>query len=322
VLVYFDTNVYDHIARSGAAAQVRAMLNHLGWSVIASADNLFEIYAIIDVDLRALEIRALTAVARRFDNVPHSYREAMEVRAAISKYRPTWIRRIVFESFSRRQRGAHLRHWKAAKRGVLPDPRAYAVYSPVFEAGAASRLAFQRELRQRKVKREEAVLVKVFGNMLGAVRTDLVGEVEAFWRSECWLAYDCALVDRYPAMRDLYDWLAPHLKMERVTTDELLLLWCRDVRPLDVPRSMWSGLIAWGQLHSKASHGNANDQQHAAMALETDLFVTADRGFYKALMSAGQHYPGRVAHSILWPRAASVTEALETVVQASKHIAA
>jgi hypothetical protein len=101
MLVYFDTNVYSHISQAGADGEMIKSLRRLGWEVIASADNLIEMYAISDADARGREVRTLTSVAPRFEKLPHSYLEAMEVRGAIGKHRPTWIRRIVFDRFSR-----------------------------------------------------------------------------------------------------------------------------------------------------------------------------------------------------------------------------
>lgn len=238
----------------------------------------------------------------------------MEVRRAIGYHRREWIRYIAFDRFSRDRRAAHTSRWSDARRGVFPSSNAYDVYRRDFEAGTARSLAVQRDLRQRKVKHEVAILGKQSGNKFGAVRTDLE-QPEAFWRVESWMAYDGALVPRNPATRDLYDWLAPHLKMELVTTEELFLLWLRDIDPAEVPLSSWGGLVAWGQLHSKASHGNANDQQHAAMALTTDLFVTADVGFYKSLQLAAPHHVGFVAKLALWPRSNGVMAALDSVAE-------
>jgi hypothetical protein len=303
MLVYFDTNVYSHISEAESEQEVKSAIKRLGWEIIASADNLFEMYAIRNAARREREVATLTSVARRFDKVPHSYREAMEVRQAISAQRPSWIRRVVFDRFSRDRRADHIRRWNDAKCGVFPSSTAYEAYRRDIEAGIAQTLAFQRELRQRKVRQEAAIIVKEFGDKFGAIRTDLE-QPEAFCRAECWFAYNGALVHRNPATRDLYDWLAPHLKMHLVTTEELFLLWLRDVNPAEAVISSWSGLVGWGQLHSKTSHGNANDQQHAAMALVADLFVTADVGFHKALRLAAPNHVGNVAKLALWPRSA------------------
>jgi hypothetical protein len=311
--VYFDTNVYSHIAQADEVAAIKHSLQDLGWAVVASAGNLFEMYSIPDPAVRDQEVRALTALARHFDDVPNSYREAMEVRWALAKHRPQWSAPVRSTANLRRRRKDHVTRWSDAKRGVFPDPAAFDIYRQTVEAGTAKALAFQRELRLRKVKQQEVLMQKLFGDRIGVVRTDLTSP-DAFWRAECWLAYDEALVQRNPATRDLYDWLVPYLNMSKVNTADLFLFWMRDVASKEIPHAMWAGLIAWGQLESRATHGNASDQQHAAMALRTDLFVTADRGLHKALLAARPHYPGRLARCALWPRAVQPAEALTTIV--------
>lgn len=313
MLVYLDTNVYSHICESRATAKVSETIHRLGWEVVASADNLFEMFAIADVAKREREVATLTALGRRLDRPPHSYRQAMEVLQAIRRYRPKWVRSLVFDRLSREFRAKHDRRWADAKKGIFPSPAGYAAYRRDFEKGTAGALEFQRELRQRKLKQEIAVIAKQFGNKVGAFRTDLE-RPDAFWRAECWLAFDSALLHRDPASRDLHDWLAPHLKMMSVTAEELFLLWMRDIEPADVPIASWSGLVAWGQLHAKASHGNANDQQHAAMAVTTDLFITADVKFHRALQLAAPYHGGRLATFALWPRALSVSDAMANVI--------
>ena len=44
--LYFDTNVYNFIAACGESNSVRRFLDGLGYTVQASGENLFEIYAI------------------------------------------------------------------------------------------------------------------------------------------------------------------------------------------------------------------------------------------------------------------------------------
>jgi hypothetical protein len=71
-------------------------------------------------------------------------------------------------------------------------------------------------------------------------------------------------------------------------------------------------------LHAKATHGNANDLNHATMALDTELFVTADVSFFKALSSAAPHFHvSKLAKVVAWPRALTVREALDAVVEMS-----
>ena len=146
-----------------------------------------------------------------------------------------------------------------------------------------------------------ALVLSKFGDSLGAVRATL-DDPDSFWRLECWMAYSGALVHRHPATVGLADWLGPVLKLHLVTAEDLFLFWTRDVGAEEVPRSHWSGLVAYGQLHGKISHGNPSDQQHAAHALTWDAFVTADRHFVSALETARRYYPRPVAKILYWDR--------------------
>lgn len=312
--LYFDTNVYDDIAKAGATARASERIKETRARLTASSDNLFELFAIPDAAIRETQLHTLTSMATDFDDTPSSFREAQEVGRAFRRHRPDWTRRITFTRGRRDILAAHRRRWRDAQRGVTPDPAAYAEYRRIYEQSVAGARALQRDLRELLLEKAVALIVKQFGETLGAVRTRL-DDPDSFWRLENWLAYDGALVKRHPSTRDIADWLVPDLRMNLVTSQSLFLFWVQDVEPWEVPFSHWSGLVAFAQLRQRISHGNAADQLHAAHALAVDVFVTADRHFASTLGMARSHYPRSLAQVFYWDReAGSPLDRLESVL--------
>jgi hypothetical protein len=307
VKIYLDTNVISHIAETPDLAAFMRKLREAGWEVIASADNLLEIYAIQDEGIRRREVRALTSIAARFDNYPQSFREATEVRYALARHRPGWTRRIVFDRSVKSFLDGHRSRWTEALRGDLPNPEAFALYRRDVEAGIASSRGLLKDLRKVRLEERRVMLAKAFGDRLAAVSI-ILDDIEEFWRIESWLAYDGALVQRYAATRDLADWILPYLKPQSVNSADLFTFWMRDVSPDEVPRTVWAGRVAFSQLGRRIGHGNMADQQHAAFMLDVDVFVTADQAFFDALTEASTGFTRPLARVALWNRGAASPE--------------
>lgn len=311
--VYFDTNVYRHISDSGKADVIRRRLASLRWHVIASDTNLFETYAIPNESKRMKELAIIVRVARSFEQEPQSFREAMELRNALFARRPEWKRTFVFDRFSRDMRRAHLQRWADARDGRPPNASAYAEYKRDAEVGIAQTEAFQRELRRKRLNEQQTILARRLGAGMGIVSTDLQ-DPELYWRAQAFIAFDGALFQRHPASRDLYDWLAPHLRLDKIAPADFFTYWMHDAESAATPRTHWAGLVGWAQLYQKVTHGNPGDLQHAMAMLDVDLFVTADANLFSALQLSQAHMPRQLAAAKLWNRSIDAESALEDVV--------
>ena len=85
VQLYFDTSVYDDIAKAGVATAAAAAVRTARVRLTASSDNLLELFAISDPSARSEQLCTLTAVATNFDQTPSFFREAEEVAKALSR---------------------------------------------------------------------------------------------------------------------------------------------------------------------------------------------------------------------------------------------
>jgi hypothetical protein len=317
-LVYFDTNVYSHIARCHQADAARRLCDQRKWRVLASAANLFETYAIPDADARALEIETLTRVAAEFEKYPRSYLEADDLYRAIMRHRPQWIRQFVYGRQAKSHLAAHNQRWKDAQRGALPTPAAFAAYHRVSEDGVAPSVEFQKALRAARLTGLSATLVSQFGHEVGLIASDLT-HPEATWRAVSYSTFESALLRQAAQTRDMADWLRPRLRIESISAGDFFVLWMRDIELTEVRRSAWIGHVAFYQLGHRVSHGNAGDLEHSAMALDVDVFVTADRGLHHALCEASEIFPRPVAHCVLWQRSSpSALDALQEAIAAIK----
>lgn len=314
VRTYFDSNVYRHLAEHTDAGKCRMELRAAGCSIVASTENLLEVYAIPDETKRRDELKVLVEIASGFEKRPVSYLEATQVRLALLRHRPDWRRSVVFRKTMNRQLADYGASWKEAVGGILPDAGAYGAYRRDHEAGVATARGLQKTFRQHKLEERRVAVLKRFGDRIASIEMDL-DNPDTFWRVECWLAYDGALVQQHSATRDLSDWIRPFLRANAISSADLFTFWMRDVSPDEVPRARWSGVVSFFQLDSKIGHGHANDQLHAAHALDTDVFVTADRGLHRALVDAKSFSPVGVARVLLWRRAASPHEALATFLE-------
>jgi hypothetical protein len=318
VRAYFDTNVYSHIRSSGELSKARELLRSARWNLVASSHNLFEAFAAPE-EIRREELRVLTKLANQFDEKPSAFRDASEVLAAVRKHRPTWLRAMGSHNRTRVFIREHVRRWWGAKAGHMPGGRDYAKYREVLEAGIREARSLRSNLRAVKLARETAYLRRTYGERSAIVHAD-VNNPQIFWRLVAWLSYDGAILQRYSQTRDLSDYLLPRLKTTTIDPEDFFLFWMRDVEAVDVPRTMWEGLVAFGQSEAKGSHGDPADQSHSAFALDVDVFVTADRRFHNALITAQQHYPFPTARFYTWDRAreSALKVLQEIVVSASQ----
>ena len=83
IKVYFDTNVYSFISACNEVEDIYQLIHSLECILIASSENLVEMYAIPHEDIRKSEISALTTLATNYESHPKAWFHSKELRAEI-----------------------------------------------------------------------------------------------------------------------------------------------------------------------------------------------------------------------------------------------
>jgi hypothetical protein len=315
--LYFDTNVYRFITAAGEAAEVRDLLENGNHAVVASNDNLFETFAIVDSIERLTELRTLTGIASTFERYPPSWYHALELRWEIARCRSQWLRKAIFTKGARAFLRTRRQLWADARTLNPPPADAYAAYRRDFERGVGLASDFQKSLRAR-FRQTASPFFLVSGSKVEMIEELSIDDPEIYWRVDCLLAWFNAIVTKSSASRDYRDWLAPYLKPRSFEDPTYLRFWLDDVIASRLPRNRLTALVSYYQLYHKVNHGNPMDQLHANHLLDADLFLTADRTFYKVLCQVRErHFPatGRLA---LLNRAAP--SALNEIAAALNHL--
>ena len=94
--LYFDTNVYDFFAATGEARTANRLIRSLDHSVLASEINLYEIYAIPDIQQKKHQLGVLTELATAYVKKPLGWLHARETQFEIGRCRPKWLKGCVF----------------------------------------------------------------------------------------------------------------------------------------------------------------------------------------------------------------------------------
>jgi len=313
VKVYFDTNIYRFITERDEIHRVAMQLNQSGCRLLASAGNLLETYAIKSLTIRSQELEAIIRLGNQFQDHPESYLHALEVRREIKRLRPRWINIAPRRKKERFYLKNHLALWVQARARVLPSATAFAAYSRDAEQGIASIQETQKDLRTSLHTAPSDFQLLTPDGQTFSVNLD---DPELYWRVEGLLAWHHAIVKRASASRDYADWLEPYLRPNSFSDPSYPDFWLREVSAAAMPLNRLTGLVSFYQLKQKITHGNAADQIHASCWLESDLFITADRGFYEALAAAAQHYPHRPLPILVDRAAPSFASQLEKILAA------
>ena len=310
--LYFDTNIYRYINATSEIKPVLALLSAYDCTLFASSSNLFETYAIACEDERSRELRALVTLADAYDDYPESWLHALELRRAIKRHRPKWLRTVVSKRSIHDHLKNHRAQWQEAVNGDRPDPASYAQYRRDFEGGIRDGHPLHQRLRQELRTKESGIALNMPGT---EPRRIIIDDPEEHWRLESLTAWYGAIEEQRPAARDYRDWLGPYLRPHAFRDHTYQDFWFKDVTPEDVPLNRLLGLIGYYQLTKKLTHGNATDQLHATHWLTKDLFITADQAFHSILTTtATNHYPDRTLPALVDRGATSATEQLHMIL--------
>lgn len=314
-VLYFDTNIYSFVAESGESEQVTEWLKAEGWKVEASGDNLTEILAIPALEARRKELACLTTVATSFESVPQSWLHALEVRKEIERCRPSWVRPVPDPGLIRTSQvllNGHRALWREAKsQGAIELPH-YPEFRTDSEKGISISRQSQAGMRRAKTGGAERLKLAVSGPSGVQVVCEFeIDDAETYWRADCLLVWQEAIMKRNPASRDYTDWLVPYVKPEAFGSRSYVDFWLRDVDADALPRNRMLGLVSHYQTRRKITHGNSIDLNHASAALGVKYLLTADKAFYEVLAEVlGKHY-GKGHSALLVDR--TRTSALEAI---------
>lgn len=290
--LYFDTNIFDFIAKAKEARAVRKFLDAAKHRVVASSANLQELWAISKPGLQRTQLLTLVTVADAYEEKPQSWLHAREVRGEIERLRKDWLRPVIFNKHERLFLKLHQANWKDAKRVTLVSARTVEKYRHDFEIGVRRSRTFQKRAREERLTQKTRL-------DLGTGRKDRIRllnidfrDPEIYWRAECLQVWYNAIALQCAASRDYADWLCPYVREDAFSEATYIDFWMKEVNADRVPRNRLVGLVSFYQAEHKIGHGNGLDQTHASSIFDAHAFLTADRAFWKVLTEVVEkHFP-------------------------------
>jgi hypothetical protein len=139
-------------------------------------------------------------------------------------------------------------------------------------------------------------------------------EPDLFWRIECLITWFEAISKKIPESRDYADWLLPYIRDNAFGAPTYPDFWLNRVKEKNVPRNRMSSLVYLYQMKYKVTHGNSNDQEHACHVFDVDVFLTADKAFYKTLEWAIPHFTDTAKITFIDRRAPSPFEEITRAI--------
>jgi hypothetical protein len=278
------------ITQRGEVKAVSEFIRDYRLNLVASSTNLFETLSIQNESKRNAEIKTLITVATKFEARPQSWHQAEEVRRALRAHYPRSLRKVAFERKPKQWLATHIRNWKRVCSGDLPAASAFARYTRDNEWGIRLCNATQKRFRQEKLANMFCKLMILSPSYAPYIRQIDPNDPEIFWRMECLLSWYVALVARHPATSDLCDWLGPYIRDGAFQKLEYVAFWLHDVNAAETPKNRLYGLNGYHQLEMKITHGNCADRLHAMHALDVDLFLSADKAFYRSLLQTASGF--------------------------------
>lgn len=321
--IYFDTNVYRFIEARNELSSMRRMLKAYRCRLTASQGNLVETYAIPSREESRRQLEVIARLANNFEKVPQSWLHAIELRDALARLRPTWLKTVTYTKSIDRLLHDHIQMWADARCLKLPPPYAYQQYSVDAERGIAHERRFQKAFRAQDPRDQQGyslVSMSESGEVNGVIPV-AARDPEVFWRVDGLMVWYNAIALRHPSSRDYADWLLPYLKQGVFRDPSYPGFWLHEVTPEEVPLNRLTGLVYFYQTEHKVTHGNAADQLHAGHWLHSDLFLTADVTFHKVLTKvANAHYETKPKPVLVDRSAKSCLEQVEATVRSCVHI--
>ncbi len=274
--LYFDSNVYDLIAKRNEAQDVKRWLRATGHQVYASLEGNVTEALRAPERMRVPLMIAITSIARPV-HPPYDYRHFQEIAAEIEKQRPRWFRRPV----DRKAIDVYLRRRKAEWKVIKEDP-AFApstLRQQGFRIAAAIGVDTGRQRSSRRLGRSPEWIRHSAPEVQQCI--DSLSEKERHWRyvaSEEIPASLNAEIRKQGHLEWLsaLSWPQPPVEWHR--------FWMCDVEANRVPLSRVIGLVELFQRQRKVTSGNSIDRIcHAPHLVGFDRLITGDADFLKIL---------------------------------------
>jgi hypothetical protein len=280
-LVYFDSNVYDHIAQTDATSAVKNVLAQARCHLFVSDSNLTEALRISAIDERARRVTTITTLCDRRSRFSWPHLEVTEILAEIRRCSPKWLNpnpdlRLIREVTD---------NLRKTFRRVEKDPT-YLNNRHSLWSEETYTLIGKMKTSQKELKAQDQPGARFTDTPLPAElahlqpQYDALTEPERYWRVRAAMAILTLLHEgKYdPWLK----YLTPHLKGE-IDALEWLSLWLFAFQADALPRIRVRALTDLYQLKRQITFGNVGDQTHAVHLLDVDVFFTADRVFASVL---------------------------------------
>lgn len=285
-----DSNVWRSVVDGPGVEVLRRAARSTGVRIVASPAVTYEALRTRNRDLRWKLAKALTR-GEWVHPMSEAFQEAEEVREAIRRYHPEWMREA-----------PDLNQWYRLRADWLGGWRLRARHNPDIEAGYITAL----EGDTLDVGRTQAHEYREFLSDAG-IRFDTLSFTETqahvspgmpgydgkpfeAWRMTPILVWRDAL---RPGAEGAYtDWLAPWIDAHRVLRDTQgwARFWMREIQVDDVPLQ-W---VRWAFQHAqgtrKTTPGTPVDNQISLYVVDCEYFVSLDKAFIacvKAVRGAG-----------------------------------
>lgn len=316
--IYFDTNVYDFIARQQEELIIRNFLDSNNLRVKVSSGNLYEILATANPDHRLAQVAAVVIIASTYEDFPQSWMHAEEVRSEIARCHPAWLRYAPSSRLLRKAEGfldQHRTLWNKIRSLDLPPPEDFALYQRDAQQGIEKNVAFQGAMKHgiRTAGTKFSVVASGLGKTT-VIQPDKELTADEYWRYECMMVWFNAIARKNKESRDYADWLLPYLKDDVFLGPTYQKFWAEEVDPVKVTKNRIVALTGYYQMLYKLSPGNAGDQIHASILTDVDLFITADKRFYRVLNTIVAHHYPSIGKPLLISREGSALAALQKVL--------
>jgi len=283
VRLYLDTNVYAHAQDLGQQEALRDWLAVNGHRAVLSDVLLGEALAITDPAMRNARLRLLAVVpSRRTRSLGEL--QATEFLNEVRRLRPEWRRLPVGDlSFVRQLQTVHQQGWRL----LNGDPKRLIArtgeYRNVEQHAIRGSRAGQQTIRNDLLAGQTIINELTLGPHRIPVRQLNLDHEDDFCRMESLFAWYGALIQELLTLSDYRNYAMPYIIPTQINPPAFVDFWLNEIDPERIPRGWATSLVVFAQLRSSIGHGNAADIRHAGHALDADLIITEDRGFYEAL---------------------------------------
>lgn len=299
-----DSNVWRYLVDHDGVERMMKAARASNTDIVMLPAVLYETLRMPDGDTRRLLIKAQTRQAwRRL--MPEAYTEAEELRLAIERLRPAWIKPHPDLSAWRSIHADWLHGtWYRARH----QTELMSEYLREEAPHNANELEIARE-ESREMRRVAQRVGVSFGTLkIGRLESWFEhpvpgwdGEKFDTWRSEGMNAWLPVLAGH---QRGAYaEWLLPWLNEGIVESDisSWVSFWTRDSSPEDLPRHWLRTAMKWAASTRKTSSGTPVDIQISTYLYECDHFLTSDSVFVDCIEKIRPLAPARIATTHLLP---------------------